>query len=289
MCHLRHPHSKMTESDVDVIAPVISELKGHSRLIALLGSPEGIKGTSKKLRVLNGVKKIRRGLFLATEFNSNHNDALQSTPHISFSKTREIPSIRRKSDDVFMDRAYTLVSFSFKNPTAKQKKRVERLLRKTTGIRLRPGVILFPLLRSRESNRILGHLDERELFDSIGFSREIHETGGDAIRWSRLKVSSIGGGHLVKRAIEQTHHRDMDALEENIRTLRERTKDPTVSIRKLKKNYTIQSRRFQELKTKWKIAKRLWLYDSESSLKRTYNMLISARRGIITEELRRSV
>jgi hypothetical protein len=179
------------------------------------------------------------------------------------------------------------VSFSFKNPTAKQKKRVERLLRKTTGIRLRPGVILFPLLKSRESIRILGQVEERELLDSLTFSKKVREIGGNTIRWSRLKVASINGGHLIKSAVEQTHLRDMHALEEKIRTLREQSKDPTVPIRKMKRNYTIQSRRFRELKTKWTIAKKLWLYDSESSLKRTYNMLMNTRRIIMTEERRR--
>jgi hypothetical protein len=179
------------------------------------------------------------------------------------------------------------VSFSFKNPTAKQKKRVERLLRKTTGIRLRPGVILFPLLRSRESIRILGQVEERELFDSLGFSRQIREIGGDAFRWSRLKVATIGGGHIIKHAVELTYLKDLRALEENIRTLREKCKDPTIPIRKMKKNYTIQSRRFQELKTKWTIAKKLWFFDSESSLKRTYNLMMNTRRAITSEELRR--
>jgi hypothetical protein len=277
----------MTESDVDVIAPVISKLKGDSRLIVLLGSPEGIKNTSKKFRGLHGVRKIRRGLFVTEELSTNHIELLQSLSYISFAKTREIPSIRRKSDNLFMDRVYTLVSFSFKNPTAQQKKRVERLLRKTTGIRLRPGVILFPLLKSRERIRILGSVDERELLDSTGFSKKIRETGGVAVRWSRLRVDSNDGEQLVKRAIDQTYLRDIHALEENVRILREQSKDLTVSIRKLKTRYTVLSRRFRELKSKWTIAKKLWFYDSESSLKRTYNMLMNTRRAIEREELRR--
>jgi hypothetical protein len=276
----------MTESNVDVIVPVISELKGGSRLIVLLGSPEGIMRTSKILSGLPEVRKIRRGLYVIRSYSANHIDVMHSAA-LSFTKSREIPSIRQKSDDIFMDRVYTLVSFSFKNPTAQQKKRVERLLRKTTGIRLRPGVILFPLLRSRESIRILGQLEEREILDSLGFSKKVRDIGGDTIRWSRLKVASPNGGHLIKTAVERTYLRDMHALEENIRTLREQSKDPSIPIRKTKNNYSIQARRFGELKTKWTIAKKLWLYDPVRSLKRTYNMLMSTRRVIMTEELRR--
>jgi len=279
----------MTESDIDAIVQASSELKGDSRLVVLLGSPEGIKGVSKKLRGLHGVKKIRKGLFIISEPISSHDETLHSRPYITFTKTREIPSHRRKSDDDSPNRVYTLVSFSFENPTAQQKKRVERLLRKTTGIRLRPGVILFPLLRSRESRQILGSGEERQLLSSIEFSRLIHASGGTTVRWSRLKVTIPSGINLIEKAVEKTQLRDLNALEETIRALRERIKDRSVSISQLKKNYTTLARRFRELKLKWELAKKLWFYDSEKSLKRTYNMLLSVRRAIVAEETHRGV
>jgi hypothetical protein len=61
-----------------------------------------------------------------------------------------------------------------------------------------------------------------------------------------------------------------------------------VPIAHLKKNYTILSRRFRELKTKWMTARKLWFYDAEKDLKRTYNMLINTRRAIVSEEVRRA-
>lgn len=278
----------MTEVSVNEILQAESELKGDSRLVILLGSPEGIKGISKKLSALEGVIRIRKGSFIIHGFSEIHEAILESQKRVSFIKTREIPTVRTKLEDPYTERAYSLVSFSYNNPTAQQKKYVERLLRKTTGIRLRPGVILFPLLRSKEQRRILGSEDERVLIDSIDFSKMIRENGGKALRWSRLKIINCEGSSHVRHAVERTLHTDLSALEEKIRSLREHCKDPATPIGKLKKNYTVLSRNFRRLKTKWMLAKKLWFYDSEKALKRTYNMLISTRRAISTEETMRA-
>ncbi|MFW9805104.1 MAG: hypothetical protein ACFFFK_00055 [Candidatus Thorarchaeota archaeon] len=284
-CHQTKP--AMTESDVDVMASATSELKGNSRLIVLLGSPEGITATTKKLRMLPDVEKIRKGLFIVHNYSENHDKALQSQPLLSFIKTKEIPSRRKNADNTQSSRVFTIASFSFKNPTAQQKKRVERLIRKTTGVRLRPGVILFPLLRSKERRRIIGTEEQQVLIDSKEFTSLISKFGGYSNRWSRLKITNSEAITHVNHAVENTFMRDIQSLEEKIRDLRERSKDPTISVRRLKKNYMIQSRSFRELKTKWMLAKKLWLYDAEKILKRTYNMLIGVRRAITLEEARR--
>ena len=279
---------KMTEAGVDVIVQVRSELKGDSRLVVLLGSPEGAKRTSKKLSAQQGVKKIRRGVFVIHGFSESHAEILDLQSAISFIKTKEIPTIRMKAKDAYSSRGFAIVSFRFKNPTAQQKKLVERLIRKTTGIRLRPGVAIFPLLRSKERRRIIGSEDERVLLDSTEFNRLVREAGGDTTRWSRLKMINLNGDNHITQAIEQTLFRDLNALEEKTRALREQCKDSAVSIKQLKRAYTIQSRRFRELKSKWMLAKKLWHYDAEKALRRTYNILLSTRRVIISEEITRA-
>lgn len=278
----------MTESSIDVITPTTSELKGNSRLIVLLGSPEGTRNTSKKLSTYPDVERLRRGLFIVHGYSEKHAATLDSQPSISLIKTREIPSFREKVEDEYPNRVYTIVSFSFKDPTAKQKKRVERLIRKTTAIRLRPGVIIFPLFRAKDRRRIIGTEEDRVLIDSREFSRSVHEIGGTTIRWSRLKVTNSSGSHHVKQAIENTFSRDLHALEDKIRSLREQSRDSDISIKRLKKNYGQLSRSFRELKTKWLLAKKLWSYDAEKPLKRIYNILINTRRMILTEEARRA-
>ena len=280
----------MTEVSVDEITLVNPKLTSDSRLVILLGSPEGIKGASKKLISLFGVKKVRKGLFIVQGYSESLEDIVHPQPFVSFTKTREIPSTRIKLEDRYelSTRVFSVVSFSYSNPTAQQKKHVERLIKKSTGIRLRPGTILFPLLRAKEQRRVLGSEDERVLIDSKDFSRLIRENGGTALRWSRLRIINLDGGDLLKHAFEQTLSRDLIPLEEKIRALRDMSRDTTAPIAHLKKNYTILSRRFRELKTKWMTARKLWFYDAEKDLKRTYNMLINTRRAIVSEEARRA-
>jgi hypothetical protein len=274
----------MTESSVDVIIPRASELKGDSRLVVLLGSPEGIGNTSKKLSKNSSVEKLRRGLFIVRGYSENHAKILEFQPLISFIKTREIPHSRNKTEDVYSSRVFSIVSFTYKNPTAQQKKRVERLIRKTTGVRIRPGVILFPLFRSKERRRIIGSEESRSLIDSREFSRLIREIGGNSTRWTRLKIVNSEDSRHVRQAVENTFSRDLHALEEKILKLREQSKDASIPIQQLKRSYTLQSRGFRELKTKWMLAKKLWFYDSEKDLKRIYNKLVNTRRVISSVE-----
>lgn len=278
----------MTEASVDGIIPNASELKGDSRLIILLGSPDGIRSVSKKFSTVQGVQRIRKGVFIVHGYSELHENVLQDQSVTSFIKTRKIPTTRMKLEDSYENRVYSIVSFSFNNPTAQQKKYIERLIRKTTGVRLRPGVILFPLLRSRERRRILGSENERVLIDSTEFNRLVREIGGNSLRWSRIRIINLNGDTHIRDAVEQTLSKDLTPLEEKIRALRDRCKDPSVAIGQLKRSYTQLSRSFRESKTKWLLAKQLWFFDAEKALKRTYNKLINTRRAIIDEEAKRS-
>lgn len=278
----------MTEASVDGILTTQSELKSDSKLVILLGTPEGLKVVSKKLSTLQGVLRIKRGLIIIQEYSEGHDAALQQQSFVSFSKTKEIPTVREKMKDAYSNSVYSLVSFSFKNPTAQQKKRVERLVRKTTGIRLRPGVILFPLLRSKERRRIIGAEDEKVLIDSSEFSKVVRSIGSNTFRWSRLKIDNFDGNKHISDAVEQTFNRDLDSIQVRIHKLREQLNSSNAVAGQLKKNYSILSRSFKEIKTKWLIAKKLWFFDAERALKRTYNMLISTRRAISSLETKQS-
>lgn len=278
----------MTEASVDGILAAQSELKSDSKLVILLGAPEGLKVVSKKLSNLQGVLRIKRGLFIVQEYSESHDATLQQQLFVSFSKTKEIPTVREKMKDSYSNSVYSLVSFSFKNPTAQQKKRVERLVRKTTGIRLRPGVILFPLLRSKERRRIIGNEDEKVLIDSSEFSKIVRSIGSNTFRWSRLKIDNFDGTKHISDAVEQTFNRDLDSMQVKIHKLREQLNSSNAVVGQLKKNYSILSRSFKEIKIKWLIARTLWFFDAEKALKRTYNMLISTRRAISSLETKQS-
>ncbi|MFW9927510.1 MAG: hypothetical protein ACFFDM_12225 [Candidatus Thorarchaeota archaeon] len=278
----------MTEASVDGILTAVSELKSDSRLVILLGTPEGLKAVSKKFSSLQGVIRIKRGVFIAQEYSEIHEAVLLNQPFVSFSKTKEIPTVREKMKDAYSNSVYSLVSFSFISPTAQQKKRVERLVRKTTGIRLRPGVILFPLLRSKERRRIVGTEDEKLLIDSSEFSKILSSIGSNTFRWSRLKIDNLDGSKHISDAVEQTLNRDLASIQVRIHKLRKQLNGSNVTIGQLKKNYSVLSRSFREIKTKWMIARTIWFFDAEKALKRTYNMLISTRRAISSLETKQS-
>ena len=272
----------MTEVNANDLTTIISELKNNTRLVVLIGAHESLKAASRRITSFQGVTRVQRGVFIIHGYSETHTKILQSQSFIAFNKTREIPSLREKDDGSY--RVYSLVSFGFTNPTAQQKKRVERLVRKTSGIRLRPGVILFPLLKSKEKRRIMESEDEKQLMDSTEFSRLVREVGGNTFRWSRLRVANLDGNKQVRAAVERTITRDLATIEEKILKIREKLKDSSAPINQSKKNYSMLSRNFRELRIKWTYAKILWRFDAERPLKRTYNMLITTRRAIISAE-----
>jgi len=270
----------MTEVSIDEINDSYSKLIGESQLVILLNTTNGIKSVSKKLVSLQGVKRIMKGTFILPEITDTHIEILQSQPTVSFIKTREIPNITKKTEDIYSELVYSIVAFRFKNPTAQQKKYVERLIKRTTGVRLRPGVVIFPIFKSKQQRKIIGTEEERVLLTSSEFFRKLSKKGVDVYRWSRLRTTTAESSTHIKDAIERTLQRDLTTLEERIRKLRERCKDTDVEVAQLKKNYSVLSRRFRDLKGKWMVAKKIWYYDSEKALKRTYNMLISTRSMI---------
>jgi len=253
------------------------DLKGTSQLIVLLGSKEGIKGVSKRLRQYNDFVRVGKGLLIAGSNTGLYTDILQSIPRLSFIRTREIPRRKDRFDDPHAFRAYSIVTYNFNSPTAKQKKRVERLIRRSAAIRLRPGVLLFPVLRSKERRRVLAEEKEHSLLDSKEFNHQLELMGASSMRWSRLKLVDPLDAAQIKEAIERTITRDLFSIESRLQNLRELTKNPQVSTDSLRKKSAAALRRYHILKFKWILAKTLWYYDAEKALKRVYNLGLNTK------------
>ncbi|MFX1265142.1 MAG: hypothetical protein ACFFH0_07160, partial [Promethearchaeota archaeon] len=81
----------MSKADSPARDEVDYRIRGHSELVVLLGSPEGIKSISKKLVLLDGVSRVRRGVFIVSSDSSDYFSLLEGIPRVSFVKTREIP------------------------------------------------------------------------------------------------------------------------------------------------------------------------------------------------------
>ncbi|MDH4212391.1 MAG: hypothetical protein OEV85_00565 [Candidatus Thorarchaeota archaeon] len=267
----------MNETNIESIQLVQLDLKGTSRLVVLLGSKDGIRGISKKLMQYDDLVRVGKGLFIAGSNVGIYTDILQSLPSLTFIRTREILGIKARLDDPHAYRAYSIVSYSFNSPTPGQKKRVERLLRRSIGVRLRPGVLLFPVLRARERRKILDYEKGHSLLDSKEFSNQLKSMGAQTMRWSRLRLADHLDSVQIKEAIERTLNRDLLSIESKLQELRELSKNPLIPTDALRKQSAAVLRRYRTLKFKWKLAKTLWFFDAEKSLKRIYNLGLNTK------------
>ncbi|MGD9380921.1 MAG: hypothetical protein PVI03_00590, partial [Candidatus Thorarchaeota archaeon] len=237
-----------------------------------------IRDSAKKLKSLGNMVRVGRGVFLLYGQIAKDQFNFQDLPTISFRKAREIPSASDCGVEAASRRAYAIVSYRFKSPTAIQKKRVERLVRKSASIRLRPGVLLFPVLKSREKRRLLESDEKHVLMDSRRISEELRSLGAEVSRWSRLRLV----GHLseILDAIARTLSYDFSSFEVLAKDLRAQTKGSEAQVKTLKKRYSVLSKRYNELKFKWGRAGKIWNYDATKFLTRAYNMMLNVRRAI---------
>jgi hypothetical protein len=268
----------VSDADVSESTVLDTKMKGQSQLFVILGDAKTVKESSKKLESHGSMVRIGSGVFLLHKKMTRNPSSLHDLPTISFQKTREIPSASDRREEAASRRVFAVVSYRFKNPTAVQKKRVERLVRKSASIRLRPGALLFPVLRSKERRRLLESDETYVLMDSRRISEELRSLGAEVSRWSRLRLV----GHLseLHDAVARTLSHDFSSFETLVKNLRAQAKDSAAQPRILKKRYSILSRRYSELRFKWGRASRIWNYDTTKPLTRAYNMMLSVRRII---------
>ncbi|MFW9908372.1 MAG: hypothetical protein ACFFEF_07335 [Candidatus Thorarchaeota archaeon] len=267
----------MNEVNTESINLAQIDLKGTSKLVILLGTKEGTKGISKKLRQYDDLVRVGKGLFITGSNDGAYTELLRSLPTLSFIRTREIPGIKARLDDPHADRTYSIVSYSFNNPTPGQKKRVERLLRRSMGIRIRPGVLLFPVLRARERRKVLDYEKGHSLLDSKEFNNQLKTIGAFSMRWSRLRLAESKDSIQIREAIERTLNRDLLSIESKLQQIREMSKNPLTPSDILRKQSLVVLRRYRKLKFKWVLAKTLWYYNAEKPLKRIYNLGLNTK------------
>jgi hypothetical protein len=267
----------VNDANIESISLPRLDLKGTSRLVVLLGSKESIKGVSKKISQYSDFVRVGKGLFIVSSNQNISTDVLQSVPALSLIRTREIPRSRNGLDDSYVHRAYSIVSYRFSSPTAGQKKRVERLIRRSTGIRLRPGVLLFPVLRSKERRKVFDNEKGHLLLDSKEFNTQLKSMGATSMRWSRLRLVEPSDSGQIKEAIEKTMNRDLLSIETRLQEIRELSKNPQVSTESLRRRSSAVLRRYRKLKLKWTLAKTLWYIDAGKQLKRVYNLGLNTK------------
>lgn len=231
---------------------------------------------------MNGVRKVSKGVLVIQSNFQQLRQALSISPHIALKKTRKIPSIRDRSPDATSNRTYTLVTYRFENPSPQQKKKAQRLIRKSLSVRLRPGVLLFPYLRLKESKKQLE--EKRPLLDARNLCKELSDMGAEVNRWGRLKIISLLGMKLVNEAIDKTLEAELDSLTFKLKALREYAKQSDKSTVKLKGRYGELAGRYQALQSRMKMIQRTWHRGGERPLNGIYNLLLSTRKAIEANE-----
>jgi hypothetical protein len=270
----------VSDADVSDSTAINVTMKGKSQLVVILGDAKIVKESAKELRSLGKLVRVGRGAFLIHGQTAREKSPLQDLPTIVFKKAREIPSVSERGEEADSRRVYSVVSYRFRNPTSAQKKRVERLVRRSSSIRLRPGVLLFPVLRSKERRRLLESNESHVLMGSRKLSEELRGLGAEVFRWSRLKID--GHQSEIQNAVARTLSHDFTSFETLVMDLRNQAKEPGAQFKTLKKRYAILSKRYGGLKFKWNSASKIWSYDASKLLTRGYNMLLSVRRAIDT-------
>lgn len=265
------------ETNTESITLSDFNLRGMSRLIVLLGSREGIKGVSRRMNQYGDFVRAGKGLFIVRSNYEELSNTLQSIPAVSFIRAREIPTKKDVLDDPYANRAYSIVSYRFSNPSAGQKKRVERLIRRSTAIRLRPGILLFPVLRSKERRKVFGDRKERSLLDSSDFNSQLNSLGAVSVRWSRLRLAEPSDSVHIREAVERTMNRDLQSIESRLMEIRELSRNNEISTLRLRKRSSAVLRRYRKLKLKWTLAEALWFIDATKPLKRVYNLGLNTK------------
>lgn len=265
----------------DATAEEVSQ-QGRVTIIVLLERGESLKQASKKIAHIPGMQRAGRGVFRYIQSYAKLGAAHELPRHIALRKTRTIPRVREAARSGVQARTYALVTYRFNNPTAQQKKVVERLKRRAIAARLRPSVLLFPHIRAGESRKRFGLEMKRPPLGSRDFTQNLSRMGAEVQRWTRLRLSTHSGYTIVNDAIESTISADIDALETMIRALRDEAKTESASSKRLKAKYTELRRRYKDLKMISSVIRHVWGYGAEERLRRLYDLLLTTRR-IISE------
>jgi hypothetical protein len=268
-------------SDVSPDDSIVNEHKMVSKsILYIILESSAVQESKEILKSSGNLIIIAKGVFLSQSTLRKQQVISQDFPLISFQKSREIPSARELDEEGMNRRVYSIVSYRFKEPTTGQKKRVERLVRKSLAIRIRPRILLFPLLKSKDRRRILD-IDETVMFiDSKKVSEELRNLGAKVNRWTKLRV--VDNPAKLHASIICAFSRDAKSIEEIAKELGKKAKNPEIDIRKVRKEYSSLFRRYQEFKIKWSHST-IWQYDTSKLISRVYNQILSTRRSIESE------
>jgi hypothetical protein len=270
----------VSDSHTSEIAQVKDPAKGDRRIIVIPEMQDGLKGLTKKLTSLSGVRKIAKGVFILQVNNEAVRRVVERVSHISFKKVKSIPKIRDKSRDAKLKRTYALVTYHLHNPSSQQKKKAQRLISKTVSIRLRPGVLLFPHLRVKDNRKYFETEKMKRFLNSKKFVTEIAKLDAELSRFTHLRISGPKSLSIIDSTLERMILRKYEKLSERVRILREAVKDSEIQTVKLKERYSALFQQYKYSKVSFEAIQKIMIIESPHTLKGIYDKLLRIRKMI---------
>ena len=264
----------MSESEFQGVPEDVPTKARAFILIILLEENE----SRRRITRIEGLTRVGRFVY-RYEFEYTKLISELSLPkHLAFRKGRAIPNVREKQ--TIEDRTYSIVSYQFHNPTAQQKKRVQRSRLRSPSARLRPGILLFPHLKTRDGKKLFEVQSKRPPLSSKDFAEQLISMGAEATRWTRMKPITPETAEIVVESIKQTIHKEIESLETRIRALRDAVKANEISATKMRERLSELKRQYEDLKATLLIVKQVWSVEADSQLQKLYNLLLSTRNRI---------
>lgn len=274
----------MAESQDMTVPKDDLKLRGPSLLVVFYRPRTSTKNLLE-LSETHNIFRVRKGLFLVRGKPRQVREVLVETPHIALRRTKEIPPSKPKKTGTATHRSFALVAYRMKTTSPQFKKAVQRLVARTLSIRLRPGVFLFPHLRSKDLKKQSGEKGVQSLLNSMQFSRALKEMGAKVFRWTRLQVADVAGPVVITDLIQERIDFEIDTLSSRVKQLRRRAKDPLSESARLKKRYVEYSKQFAQIRLRAKAIEIVWHLNLGTRVRQLYNQLLSARRIIRDREL----
>jgi hypothetical protein len=231
-------------------------------------------------RKTKSIRRLARGVYKVPIENKKVRDYVQRFRHLTLKRAREIPRVRETDPELSQRRTYVLMSYSFVEPTAQQKKQTQRLLNRSAYIRIRKGAVLFPYLRSKDIARFYQTDKKKRVLTPKEFAHSMKAIGAKMSRWSRVRAVGPKTDREIAAALDTTISSQLSSLEKRIIDLQEKTKNNTIPVKRLKSRYSELMTRMREARMVFSLIREVWKWDHTKPLRKLYNRLLRCRKAI---------
>ncbi len=267
----------MNDRNVSEESRTEDRLSGTSFLVVVIGDDKEFRRGARKIK---SIRRLARGVYRVPVQNKKVREYVQRFRYLTLKRAREIPRVKETDPELYRRRTYVLISYSFVEPTAQQKKKTQRLLNRSAYIRIRKGAVLFPHLRSKDIARFYQKESVRKVLTPKEFAESMKDIDAKVSRWSRVRAVGPKSDREIEMALDATINGQLNSLESRILDLQETIKDNTVPLKKLKSRYSELMARVKEAREVLYLIREIWKRDDSKQLRKSYNRLLRCRKAI---------